>query len=254
MGRRPPAAATRVNLIRVMDLLQTHITSALCQTVFRRVRRTERQRAWTLQALVQFWTAVILRAPEALSQALVDTIDQREPMFPRIVATPEAFFQRCRDLRPAFFAEVFGRFTARLVEVVPPRYAAGVAPVRARFTDILLLDGSRLAAIAHRLKLLWRERAVVLPGCLLGVYDLGRGLCRQLHLSLHRLQRLSKRRHGGGCLEDWLVRAGSGVSAPPQLVRYIRWRAGGTRYELLTNVLAPARLAAAEALALYPYR
>ena len=183
MGKRPSAAATRVNLIRVMDLLQTHITSALCQTVFRGVRRTERQRAWTLQALVQFWTAVILRAPEALSQALIDTVDQREPMFPRIVATPEAFFQRCRDLRPAFFAEVFRRFTVCLVEAVPPRYAAGVAPVRARFTDILLLDGSRLAAIAHRLKLLWRERAVVLPGCLLGVYDLGRGLCRQLHFS-----------------------------------------------------------------------
>ena len=181
MGRRRPAR--QVNLIRVMDLLQTHITSALCQTVFRRVRTTERQRAWTLQALVQFWTAVILRAPEALSQALVETIDQREPLFPRIVATPEAFFQRCRDLRSAFFAEVFRHFTARLVVAVPPRYAAGVAPVRARFTDILLLDGSRLAAIAHRLKLLWRERAVVLPGCLLGVYDLGRGLCRQLHFS-----------------------------------------------------------------------
>jgi len=204
---------------------------------------------------------------------------------------------------------VFGRFTARLVEAVPPRYAAGVALVPARFTDILLLDGSRLAAIAHRLKLLWRERAVVLPGCLLGVYNLGRGLCRQLHfsadvaagemtrakgvlravahdtlligdplyctadcfdalptqgcwglfrrtrqLSLHKLQRLSKHRHGGGCLEDWLVRAGSGVSSPPQLVGYIRWRQGGTRYELLTNVLAPARLAAAEAWALYPYR
>lgn len=305
----PAAAAARVDLIRVMDLLQTHITSALCQTVFRRVRTTERQRAWTLQALVQFWTAVILRAPEALSQALVETVDQREPLFPRIVATPEAFFQRCRDLRSAFFAEIFRQFTARLVVAVPPRYAAGVAPVRARFTDILLLDGSRLAAIAHRLKLLWRDRAVVLPGCLLGVYDLGRGLCRQLHFSadaaasemtrakavlgtmardtlllgdrlyctadffeglhtqgcwglfrrnrllrLHKLQRLSKRRHNGGCLEDWLVRAGTGATAPPQLVRYIRWRRGGTRYELLTNVLAPARLAAAEALALYPYR
>ncbi len=41
MGKRPPAAATRVNLIRVMDLLQTHIASALCQTIFRGVRRTE---------------------------------------------------------------------------------------------------------------------------------------------------------------------------------------------------------------------
>jgi len=310
MARRSPAAAAaRVDLIRVMDLLQTHITSALCQTVFRRVRTTERQRAWTLQALVQFWTAVILRAPEALSQALVETVDQREPMFPRIVATPEAFFQRCRDLRSAFFAEIVRQFTARLVAVVPPRYAVSVAPVRTRFTDILLLDGSRLAAIAHRLKLLWHERAVVLPGCLLGVYDLGRGLCRQLHFSadaaasemtrakavlgtvardtlllgdrlyctadffealhaqgcwglfrrrrqlrLYKLQRLSKRRHSGGCLEDGLVRAGTGATAPAQLVRYIRWRHGGTRYELLTNVLAPVRLAAAEALALYPYR
>jgi len=66
------------------------------------------------------------------------------------------------------------------VTAVPPRYAAEVAPVRARFTALVILDGSRLAAIAHRLKLLWNERAVVLPGCLLGVYDVGRGLCRQL--------------------------------------------------------------------------
>ena len=308
MARRP-AAEKRIDLIRVMDLLQTHITSALCQTVFRRVRITERQRVWTLDALVRFWTAVILRAPPALSHALLDTLDDRDPLFPRIVATPEAFFQRCRDLRPAFFAEVFRRFTASLLPQVPPRYAAPVASVRARFADILMLDGSRLAAIAHRLKLLWNERAVVLPGCLLGVYDLGRGLCRALYftadaaasemtrakavltafardtlvvgdrlyctadffaalksqgcwglfrrnrrLGLRKLQRLRKRRHLGGCLEDWLVHAGSGVSAPAQTLRWIRWRRGRTRYELLTNVLDPARLTAPDALALYPYR
>ena len=40
--------------------------------------------------------------------------------------------------------------------------------MRARFTAIVILDGSRLTALAHRLKLLWNERAVVLPGCLLG--------------------------------------------------------------------------------------
>jgi hypothetical protein len=50
------------------------------------------------------------------------------------------------------------------------------------------------------------------------------------------------------------VRAGTGGAAPTQLLRYIRWRRGGTRYEVLTNVLAPTRLAADEALALYPYR
>lgn len=41
VSRRAPAAP-RVDLIRVMDLLQTHITTALCQAVFRRVRTTER--------------------------------------------------------------------------------------------------------------------------------------------------------------------------------------------------------------------
>src|SRR2546422_944871 len=172
--------AKTIDLLRVVDLLQEHITPALCRTVFGAVRKTERQRVWTLEALIRFWTAVVLRAPKALSQALVDSLEGRDPTFPRIEASPEAFFQRCRDLRPAFFAEVFQRFTTRLVTAVPPRNAAEVAPVRARFTAIVILDGSRLAAIAHRLKLLWNERAVVLPGCLLGVYDLGRGLCRQL--------------------------------------------------------------------------
>jgi len=309
MGKRTPAGTVRIDLIRVMDLLQAHLTPALCQAAFRRVRITERQRVWTLHALVQFWTAVILRAPQALSQALADAVADREPLFPRIHASPEAFFQRCRDLRPAFFAEVFQRFTARLLAQVPARYAQPLAPVQARFAAIVVIDGSRLAAIARRLKLLWHERAVILPGALLALYDLGRGLCQALHFAadaaasemtrakaalaglardtllvgdrlyctvdffgavqrqgcwglfrrnrlvgLRRLQRLRKRRHAGGCLEDWLVQAGSGGSAPAQTVRYIRWRQGGTRYELLTNVLDPTRLTAEEALALYPYR
>jgi len=243
-----------------------------------------------------------------LSHALADSRERRDPLLPRIEASPEAFFQRCRDLRPAFFAEVFRRFTARLIRAAPPRYAAEMAPVAARFAAIVILDGSRLAAIAHRLKLLWNERAVVLPGCVLGVYDLGRGLCRRLYfhadaaasemtrakaaladlarntlmlgdrlygtadffaalaalgcwgvvrrnrqLTLRKVQRLRKRRIHGGLLEDWLVDAGLGVSAPTQRLRFIRWRRGGTRYELLTNVLAPARLSAEEALDLYPY-
>jgi hypothetical protein len=305
MARR---ARSDVNLLRLAELLQEHITPALCHAAFGRVRKTERQRVWTLTALVQFWVAVILRAPKALSQALADGLEVREPLFPRVPATPEAFFQRCRDLRPAFFVEVFERFTARVLTAVPPRYAAEMAEVQARFAALVVFDGSRLAAIARRLKLLWDERAVVLPGCLLGVYDLGRGLCRALvfdadaaaselkravaaldrlardtlvlgdrlygtaaffqalhehgcwgvvrrnkQLGLCKLQRLRKRRVQGGLLEDWLVRAGSGVSAPAQTLRYIRWRRGGTRYEVLTNVLTPARLTAEEALDLYPY-
>jgi hypothetical protein len=297
-----------IDLLRVVDLLQEHITPALCRAAFGAVRRTERQRVWTLEALIRFWTAVVLRAPTALSQALADSLEGRDPTFPRVAASPEAFFQRCRDLRPAFFAEVFQRFTDRLVKMVPPRYAADVAPVRERFAAIVIFDGSGLTAIAHRLKLLWKERAVILPGCMLAVYDLGRGLCRHLSFSahaaanelpratgvlatlprdtlvlgdrlygtaaffaalsahqcwgvirrnrvlhLHQLQRLRKRQIHGGLLEDWHVRAGSGQLVPVQALRYIRWRRGRTRYELLTNV-PPTRLTAEEALDLYPYR
>jgi hypothetical protein len=169
-----------VDLVRVLELLRTHITAALCQTVFRTVRTTERQRCWTLQALVEFWLAVILRAPRALSQALYETLEGSEPLFPRVEATPEAFFQRCQSLRPAFFAEVFARFTTGLLASTPARYAQDLEDVQPRFAGVVVVDGSRLAAIAHRLKLLWAERAVVLPGCLLAVYDLGHGLCRTL--------------------------------------------------------------------------
>ena len=77
---------------------------------------------------------------------------------------------------------------------------------------------------------------------------------RNRRLGLHKLQRRRKCRYQGGLLEKWLVRAGSGVSAPVQTLRYIRWRQGRTRYEVLTNVLSAARLSAEEALAPYPYR
>jgi hypothetical protein len=304
----PRSAPVRIDLVRVLELLRTHITAALCQTVFQTVRTTERQRRWTLEALVEFWLAVILRAPRALSQALYETLEGSEPLFPLVEATPEAFFQRCRDLRPAFFAAIFTRFTARLLRAVPCRYAAETAPLQARFAGLCVVDGSRLAAIAHRLKLLWPERAVVLPGCLLAVYDVGRGLCRTLtfcadaaaaeltraraivatlprdtlvladrlygtgvwfaalaaqgcwgvvrynrRLGLHKLRRLRRRPYRRGRLEDWLVEAG-GSRRAPQLLRYIRWRRGATVHAVLTNVLDPRRLAATEALALYPQR
>jgi len=302
------SAPVSVDLVRVLELLRTHITAALCRAVFATIRVTERQRRWTLQALVEFWLAVILRAPRALSQALYETLEGSEPLFPLVEATPEAFFQRCQTLRPAFFAEIFTQFTAGLLTTTPARYAQELAEVQARFAAVVVVDGSRLAAIAHRLKLLWAERAVVLPGCLLAVYDLGRGLCRTLdfcadaaagelaraqaavatlprdtlvladrlygngvwfatlaaqgcwglvrqnrRLGLRKVQRLTRRQVQGGRLTDWLVEAG-GSRTPPYRLRYIRWQRGATVRAVLTNVLDPTRLSAAEALALYPRR
>lgn len=309
MARRSGIPNVEINLIRILDVLQTLITPALCQVAFGRVRTTERQRKWSLEALVRFWTAVILRAPKALTQALVDSVERRDVLFPQVDASPAAFFQRCRDLRPAFFAEIFRLFTARLLERAARRYATPTAAIQTRFAALVLIDGSRLDAIARRLKILWDERAVVLPGCLLAIYDLGRGLCRALYFSadaaagettrakaalrdlgpdslvigdrlyctadffaalteghcwglvrrhralgLRKLERRRKRRYRGGRLEEWLVQAGSGQRVAVQSLRYICWRQGSTRYELLTNVLDSGRLSAEEALLLYPYR
>ena len=100
MARRSDIPNVEINLIRILDVLQGLITPALCQAAFALVRTTERQRKWSLEALVRFWTAVILRAPKALTQALVDSVEQRDVVFPKVDASPAAFFQRCRDLRP----------------------------------------------------------------------------------------------------------------------------------------------------------
>lgn len=177
VGRR---SSLRIDLTRTLELLFQLITSALCESVFRKTRSKERQRAWSLLALIRFWVAVILRAPASLSQALIDVQENQDALVPRVQASPEAFFERCRDLHWKFFAEVFRRFVAKLVPIAPPVYCAEMVALRDRFPAVLLIDGSRLAAIAHRLKILWNERAVVLPGCVLGVYDLFRGIPRLL--------------------------------------------------------------------------
>lgn len=77
---------------------------------------------------------------------------------------------------------------------------------------------------------------------------------RNRPVSLRKRRRLRRPRHARGLLGDWLVEASTGVSAARRTLRYLRWRRGGTRYELLTHGLEPTRLAAPEALALYAAR
>lgn len=177
---RGKTEGVRVDLTRTLELLTEHVTRALCEASFQRVRRSERQRTWSLWALVQFWMAVILRAPTSLSHELVEMREGRDPLVPRIKATDEAFFQRCRDLSWRFFAEVFGGFVRSLLGSVEPRFCSKLSGLRDRFADVLVIDGSRLEGIARKLKILWNERAVVLPGCLIAVYDLFRGIPRVL--------------------------------------------------------------------------
>ena len=64
------ASEPRIELVGTGHLLHEHLTASLGQTVFQQTRNTERDRPWSLEALASFWTEVMLRAPQSLTQAL----------------------------------------------------------------------------------------------------------------------------------------------------------------------------------------
>jgi hypothetical protein len=184
---KPIRKELRVDLLKMVSLLLTHLTPALCEAVFRRHRTTERTRKWTFYAVCLFWAAMLIRHPRSLQQGLEQTRKGRgrDKLWPRVMATPRAFFTKARGLRPHLFKAVYEAFTTSILPKARPAYASWLGHLRARFADILIVDGSRLDAVWHRLKLLRGERAQVLPGCLTVFYDLFRGMTRQVFFSPH---------------------------------------------------------------------
>jgi hypothetical protein len=309
-GRGGGKREVRIGLLGAVDLLHECLTEAVCREVFRLTRITERVRDWTLHRLFQFWTAVILRAPASLTGALAEAQQGLDSGWPAVpITSKQSFFERCQKFKPDFFANLYRALRDRLVAVSEPNFCDQISPLLQHFTSICAIDGSRLDAIAHRLKILWDVRSTILPGCLEVVYDLSRGIPRAFRfdpdaaaseigrargvldevlpgtlllgdrlyataeffariaqkgiyglfrrwrgLHLRKVERLSRHRIAGGILEDWLVDAGSGHSAPVQRLRWIRFRANGVVFELLTNVLDPRKLPADLAWGLYPYR
>lgn len=177
---RVASQETRVELLGTVRMLHDHLTTSLCQTVFQQTRTTERERHWTLAALAEFWTAVVLQAPDSLTQALEAAAAGTGAGWPAVQATPEAFFQRCQRLPWGCFAHLYTAFGAQVLPEASPCYASPLHPLRERFAEVWVADGSRLDAVAHRLKLLHDVRAPVLPGCLIAFYDLYRGITRHL--------------------------------------------------------------------------
>ena len=182
-GRKSTAKARRVyiHLAPTVELIHKHLTESLCEEVFRSVRTSERQRKWSLFGLARVWLDVILEPPPSLSHVLERT-RRGDPrgLLPEVAASPEAFFQKCKGFSSAFFMGLYTRFIAEVERDAPKQYCGQVAYLRDRFSAVVILDGSRLDKIAHRLKILWSEKAAVLPGCLLAVYDIFRGIATQL--------------------------------------------------------------------------
>jgi hypothetical protein len=76
---------------------------------------------------------------------------------------------------------VFEGFRQRLEAAEPARFARHLTPVAARFDGrIWAVDGSALDPVARRLKVLWRDSRVPMPGTLIAFHDLLRGTLARL--------------------------------------------------------------------------
>ncbi len=183
-GWDQPAPKDRsVDILNTLTLLFRHLTPSLCQTVFKEVREDERQRKWSLEAIARFWTAMIVRHPPSLTQGIAQTRkggSRRDPLWPRVQAEVNAFFEKCWALRPEFFRALYEGFTQSLLRETPEAYVRWMMNRREHFPEVLVVDGSRLDAVAHRLKLLWPIRTPILPGCVTVFYDLFRGITRRV--------------------------------------------------------------------------
>lgn len=179
---KPIRKERRIDLLKMIGLLLDHLTPVLCEQVFQRRRTVERTRKWTFAAVNLFWAAMIVRHPPSLRHGLDQTRKGRgrDKLWPRVMAAPQAFFQKAQKLRPHLFQAVYAAFTASILPKARPAYVSWLGRLRKRFPEILIVDGSRLDAVCHRLKLLRRDPAQILPGCLTVFYDLFRGITRQV--------------------------------------------------------------------------
>ncbi len=175
-----PNRNREVDLFHAAEVLHDHLTGPLVSAAYEELRGRERERVWTLQQMVAFWTAVILRAPDSLSAAFREASGSASSSYPAMETSNQAFFQRCANLRWEFFAEVFRAFVRSVSAEEPARFAHHHRAIGKRFSRILIFDGSNLEPVARRLKITWGHSAAPMPGKIFACYDLMRGTLADL--------------------------------------------------------------------------
>lgn len=161
-------------------MIWQHLTQSLCEEVFASTRQHERQRKWTLFAMVWFWIGLLQSRYTSQTRALLEA-RAGSPLFPPVDAAPEAFFQKAQAFRPAFFHNVFHAYTQRLGAEAPASFEAQLLISSRSFPEIFAVDGSRLAKVGRLLKVARRTSKAILPGSMEAVYNLRRGLLHELH-------------------------------------------------------------------------
>jgi len=174
-------AVEEVRSARFLSVIWKHLTESMCEEVFAATRVRERQRKWTLFAMVWFWIALLQSRYGSQTRALLEARAGSSPLFPPVDATPEAFFQKVQNFRPVFFQNIFRNYTAQL-KAAAPRSFEQELPIDAKvFPEVYAVDGSRLEKVARLLKVARKTTKANIPGSMEAVYDLRRGLLHELH-------------------------------------------------------------------------
>jgi Transposase DDE domain len=164
-----------------LAIIWRYLSAALCEEVFAATRIAERRRKWTLFAMIWFWIALLQSRYTSQTRALLESQRGSSPIFPPVDATPEAFFQKVQDTRPAFFQNLFSAFTAKLREFATQSFESALPVTVEGFPEVYALDGSRLAKVARMLKVVQKVTKAIIPGSMEAVYDLRRGILHYLH-------------------------------------------------------------------------
>lgn len=163
-----------------MAVVWKYLTEGMCQEVFELTRDRERQRKWTLFALLKTWIGLLLTDLSSQTEAIEEACGKGHPLFPLVEASPESFFQRIQSLRPAFFQNVFTRFTGLLRDEFPQNFQQDLEISTTEFPEIYAVDGSRLAKVGRLLKIAQKITKAIIPGSMEAVYDLRRGCLHNL--------------------------------------------------------------------------
>lgn len=162
-----------------MAVIWDHLTPPLCEEVFAITRDRERQRKWTLFALVWFWIGLLQSKHSSQTRAVLEG-QKGHPLFPDVDASPESFFLKIQNVRPAFFRNVFSAFTNAIRPEFPGNFQRNLGISEKDFPDIYAADGSRLAKVGRLLKVARNTTKAIIPGSMEGVYDLRRGCLHDL--------------------------------------------------------------------------
>jgi hypothetical protein len=169
----------RVDLLGVTRTLHEHVTSALCNEAFHKLRDRERVRKWSLELLVKFWLAIVLHAPRSLRAALAEA-KLPGSAFPSISAADSTFFDHSQHWGWRLFREVFRGFLRSAVPKARRGYQKKLRKMLPAFREVWVVDGSGLDRVARRLGVTRNVRQVLIPGSVIAYYDVFRGVLRSL--------------------------------------------------------------------------